>query len=195
MGQCDDLGLFVRRGKGGQDRGDDLLDEDQGPMARAADGLSADADADAASSSEVVLIPLDNWRAEVDRCQWPLVFSRIQRIHKSTAMGDTGSWLGDGAMAQTVCVLSMGRSASGWWRLRPTATGHESTSSGRASWLPQRIRSRRSTWRNASASVDRRCGAGNSVLPKRGVEGLLRDKTRKPGKPPIAADKRPRWWP
>jgi hypothetical protein len=50
IGQCDDLGLFVRRGKGGQHRGDDLLDEDQCPMARAADGLSADADA--ASSSE-----------------------------------------------------------------------------------------------------------------------------------------------
>jgi hypothetical protein len=28
-----------------------------------------------------------------------------------------------------------------------------------------------------------------------GVEGLLRDKTCKPGKPPIAPIKRPKWWP
>jgi hypothetical protein len=35
-----------------------------------------------------------------------LVFGRIQRIHRSTGMGDTGSWFGDAAMAQTISVIA-----------------------------------------------------------------------------------------
>ena len=41
-------------------------------------------------------------------------------------------------------------------------------------------------WRGARASAGRRSGAGSSASPS-GRRGLLRDKTRKPGKPPLAA--------
>src|ERR1700730_18142498 len=47
-------------------------------------------------------------------------------------------------------------------------------------------------WRGlpkASALVGRPCGDGSSASPKQGVEGRLRDKTRKPGRAPITADK------
>jgi hypothetical protein len=48
--------------------------------------------------------------------------------------------------------------------------------SERASCSPRRIGRRRSTWRNASGSVGRRCGAGNSALPKWGLKGFRRDR-------------------
>jgi hypothetical protein len=37
-------------------------------------------------------------------------------------------------------------------------------------------------------SAGRRCGAGSSRFDESGVDGLLRDKTREPGKAPLAAE-------
>ncbi len=72
----------------------------------------------------------------------------------------------------------------GW----PTATGHKSMSSGQGSCLQQRAATRCKWWRRVWASVVQWCGAGNGASPEEGADGLLRDKTRKPGKRPIAAE-------
>ena len=66
--------------------------------------------------------------------------------------------------------------------------GRDSMSSGRASCLSRRIGGRRTAWRKASRSAGRPCGGGNNALPRQGSRVLLRDKTRKPGEAPIAAD-------
>ena len=101
----------------------------------------------------------------------------------------------DGAMAQTVCVVVDGAERERLVaivadRNRPRKHVERarivfaSVDQESAHHVAQRIGvSRPTVWR------------WQQRFAEAGVEGLLRDKTRKPGKPPIAADKRPRWWP
>jgi hypothetical protein len=79
-----------------------------------------------------------------------------------------------------------GRALESFVRDAATACLHQNCT---AKMAPRRIGTRRSRWRNASASVGRGCGGGSNASPRAGSEGLLRDKTRKPGKAPIAAEK------
>jgi transposase len=100
-----------------------------------------------------------------------------------------GHGLGDGAMAQTVCVV-----VDGAERERLVAI------------VADRNRPRKHVERarivlasadqESSQHVAQRIGVSRPMVwrwqqrfAEAGVEGLLRDKTRKPGKPPIAADK------
>ena len=112
----------------------------------------------------------------------------IQRIHSVIEMCDTGLGLGEGAMAQTVCVVlsTVEReqlAAIAADRNRPRKHAERarivlaSADRHSAQWLAQSVGvSRPTVWR------------WQQRFAESGVEGLLRDKTRKPGKAPIAAE-------
>jgi hypothetical protein len=73
----------------------------------------------------------------------------------------------------------------------PSSARGEMLPSSAASWrtsIRHPIGARRSGWRRASVSAGRQYGDGNKHFAESGVEGVLRDKTRKPGKAPIAAE-------
>jgi hypothetical protein len=93
--------------------------------------------------------------------------------HVATGIDEVSRLRGTGweeveAMAQTVCVMVESRTASGWRRSLPTATGRESTFERARIVLASADRGRRSGWHKAWASAGRRCGGGNNALPKRG---------------------------
>jgi transposase len=112
----------------------------------------------------------------------------IQRIHGVVEMCNTGPGLGEGAMAQTVCVVlsTMERkqlAAIAADRNRP----HKHVERAR---IVLTSADRHSAQRIAqSVSVSRpTVWRWQQRFAESGVEGLLRDKTRKPGKAPIAAE-------
>jgi transposase len=121
-----------------------------------------------------------------------LVIRRIQRIHKSGGMIDSGpvAW-GDGAMAQTVCVVVCAADRAPLAAIVADRNQRQkhverarivlaSADRGSAQRVAQSIGvSRPTVWRWQQRFAE--TGTG--------IEGLLRDKTHKPGKPPIAADK------
>ena len=76
-------------------------------------------------------------------------------------------------------------SHSDWLRSSAIATGRRSTFSGLGSFSCRPTACRCWRWRARRAPAGRRYGVGSSASPRQGVDGLLRDKTRKPGKNPL----------
>src|SRR6516162_9361340 len=92
-----------------------------------------------------------------------------------------------GPMAQTYVSSSALPTGNGCERLAVTATNRGSIWNGRALFSPRPSGNRCSGSRRASASADRQYWRWQQRYAEVGVGGLLRDKTRKPGKTPIAA--------
>src|SRR6202047_5615460 len=103
-------------------------------------------------------------------------------------MCDIGPWLGDGAMAQRVCVVL---SAAKREQLVTIAADRN-----RPRNHVERARIvLASADRHSAQRVAQRIGVSRPTVwrwqqrfAESGVDGLLRDKTRQPGKPPIAAE-------
>ena len=70
-------------------------------------------------------------------------------------------------------------------RLQPAA---QTSGAGAASRLPRQIGTRRRRWRKRIGVSRPTVWRWQQRFAESGVEGLLRDKTRKPGKAPIAAE-------
>jgi hypothetical protein len=70
-------------------------------------------------------------------------------------------------------------------RLQPAA---QTSGAGAASRLPRQIGTRRRRWRKRIGVSRPTVWRWQQRFAESGVEGLLRDKTRKPGKGPIAAE-------
>jgi hypothetical protein len=90
-------------------------------------------------------------------------------------------------MAQCVW-LSTRRTVSGWRQSWLTATGLASTLSGRVSCWPRPIAGRRKRWRTIFGVSRPTVWRWQQHFVEAGVDGLLRDRTRKPGKAPIARE-------
>src|SRR5205085_7498957 len=118
-----------------------------------------------------------------------LVLRVIQGIHNRVRICDTGPWRwGDGAMAQRVCVVL---SSAEREQLAAIAADRN-----RPRKHVERARIvLASADRHSAQRVAQSVGVSRPTVWRRqqrfaesGVEGLLRDKTRKPGKAPLAAE-------